>query len=244
MIIIILNNKFIIDILTKNMWDEKMKFKIRWNYQNKNKNETIFISDWIDNEYILQIADDLEKTGRVKNLEFEDEMGRNWTKKEAKKLLQKIEEEPDEFELYFDASYIKDSGEAGFGVVLYYRIGRQQYRERWNERIPFLDSNNEAEYGALHYALNKLGVFPVKGKKVIIKGDSQGLLMQLLGEWPCYDEQLNRWLDKIELLVEELHIQPVYEPIARNENKEADKLARLALKQVKIESKQKIGDQE
>ncbi|WP_346207368.1 reverse transcriptase-like protein [Caldifermentibacillus hisashii] len=221
-----------------------MKFKIKWDYYNKNKTETNFISEWIKDDVLLEIAEDLEKTGRVKNMSFEDETGISWTKKEVKKVLQRLEQEPDEFLLYFDASYNKETDETGIGVVLYYKQGAEQYRERWNERVEGLKSNNEAEYCALHYAVKRLGEFPIAGKKVIIKGDSQGLLMQLRGEWPCYEENLNRWLDRIERLVKKLNFHPVYEPINRNDNKEADKLARQALKQVMIESKQKLGDEE
>lgn len=219
-----------------------MKFKIKWNYQNKNNIETTFISDWIDGDVLLELIDDLEKTGRVRELEFEDETGLTWGKKEVNKILQKLESELDEISLFFDGSYHKETGEAGLGVVIYYKQGNEWYRERLNERIEFLESNNEAEYAALHFALKYITNLRVAHKKVTIKGDSQGLLMQLLGEWPCYEENLNRWLDRIEKQVEKTHIYPVYKPISRNDNKESDHLARQALNRVMIKSKQKIGD--
>lgn len=77
----------------------------------------------------------------------------------------------------------------------------------------------------------------MKRKKIVIKGDSQGLLMQLKGEWPCFEENLNRLLDKIEMHVQKLNLIPNYQPIPRGDNKEADQLARQALQGVKIESK-------
>lgn len=97
-----------------------MNFKIMMQYQTKNKQETTFHSDWISGKEILLIIDDLDKTGRIKTMEIEDETGLRWTKKELKKLLNKIEDEPDEITIYFDGSYNKDTDEAGIGVVLYY----------------------------------------------------------------------------------------------------------------------------
>lgn len=85
--------------------------------------------------------------------------------KRSEKVLQRLEQEPDEFLLYFDASYNKETDETGIGVVLYYKQGAQQYRERWNERVEGLKSNNEAEYCALHYAVKRLDEFPIAGKK-------------------------------------------------------------------------------
>ncbi|WP_033828665.1 reverse transcriptase-like protein [Bacillus andreraoultii] len=219
-----------------------MKFKIKWNYQNKNNIKTTFVSDWIESDSLLEMIEDLEKTGRVRELEFEDETGLTWNKKEVNKILQKLEHEPDDITMFFDGSYQKETGEAGLGVVIYYKQGSEWVRERLNERIDFLESNNEAEYAALHYALKYITNLQVANKKVTIKGDSQGLLMQLLGEWPCYEENLNRWLDRIEKQVEKLHIYPAYELISRNDNKEADQLARQALHRIMINSKQKIGD--
>lgn len=219
-----------------------MKFKIKWNYQNKNNIKTTFVSDWIESDSLLEMIEDLEKTGRVRELEFEDETGLTWNKKEVNKILQKLEHEPDDITMFFDGSYQKETGEAGLGVVIYYKQGSGWVRERLNERIDFLESNNEAEYAALHYALKYITNLQVANKKVTIKGDSQGLLMQLLGEWPCYEENLNRWLDRIEKQVEKLHIYPAYELISRNDNKEADQLARQALHRIMIYSKQKIGD--
>ena len=110
-------------------------------------------------------------------------------------------------------------------------------RHRWNEKIDLIQSNNEAEYIALNFAMERLYDLHMKRKKIVIKGDSQGLLMQLKGEWPCFEENLNRLLDKIEMHVQKLNLIPNYQPIPRGDNKEADQLARQALQGVKIESK-------
>ena len=219
-----------------------MKFKIKWEYENHKHIKTVFISEELEQDDVLAVADDLEKTGRVMSLEFIADTGRYWKKKDLKQLVRKIEAKPDETELYFDGGFDRETGRAGAGAVLYYRLGKERYRHRWNERFDHFISNNEAEYAALYFALQKLTGFPLAAKKVIIKGDSQGVLMQLAGEWPVYDERLNRWLDRIEHLIEQLKIAPSFVPVSRNENKEADHLARQAVNGIKIESRQKTGD--
>jgi len=66
------------------------------------------------------------------------------------------------------------------------------------------------------------------------------VLNQLSGEWPCYEESLNKWLDRIEQKLTEMKINAKYTPIGRNENKEADKLATQALEEKRIYSKMQI----
>lgn len=218
-----------------------MNFKIHTTYKLKTATKTVFISDWIPDHQVLRVMEDLEKTGRFFNIEVEDDTGITWTKKEVQKLLTKIQDEPDELILYFDGSYQKGTNQAGLGIVLYFKQGKERVRHRFNSRIDQMDSNNEAEYAALYYSLKRIEDLKIKGKKIVIRGDSQGLLMQLKGEWPCYEDNLNRWLDKIEAKIEQLKLHPVYEPIPRNENKEADKLASQAIQGVEIESKQ-VGE--
>lgn len=51
-------------------------------------------SVWIDDNGVLSLLDDLQKTGRVSNIVIMDEMGREWNQKEFKVLQAKMEEEP------------------------------------------------------------------------------------------------------------------------------------------------------
>ena len=67
------------------------------------------------------------------------------------------------------------------------------------------------------------------------------MLNQLSGEWPCYEQNLNRWLDRIEVKLEKLNLRPVYEPISRKDNQEADSLATQALNGEEIFSKIELG---
>ena len=44
-----------------------------------------------------------------------------------------------------------------------------------------------------------------------IKGDSQVVIKQLAGEWPCYEENLNRWIDRIEERIKKMGLKPRYQ---------------------------------
>jgi len=219
-----------------------MKVQIEWKYKKGKKNITTFHSEWLDGEEALNVSNDLEKWSSHSTIMFHDETGVSWTKKEFQKLLQKSAGEAKDIELYFDGSYDRHSKKAGIGVIVYYKMDNQKVRYKWNEQLDELESNNEAEYAALHYGLLKLEEIAITGKKITIKGDSQGVLMQLKGEWPCFEETLNRWLDRIEAKIKDINLYPDYIPIPRNENKEADQLASQALNGKKIESKLEMDD--
>lgn len=205
-----------------------MKYEIHWMYK-KNGKEIQFISDFVEEEQAIQFGEEFNGRNITSSLQFKDEMGTTWTLKELKKLAEKIEEEPHDVIVYFDGGFNKATYEGGIGVVIYYKKGKKQYRLRANERIDELDTNNEVEYAALYYALQQLEQLGVKQQPCEIKGDSKVVLKQLEGEWPCFEENLNRWLDRIEEKIEQLNLLPKYFPISRNENKEADQLASQAL---------------
>ncbi|MFZ3579115.1 reverse transcriptase-like protein [Virgibacillus sp. DJP39] len=213
-----------------------MKVKLKWLYKGKKTEELEFESAWATQDSMEQLLPDIEKTGRVKQLTIMDEMGNEWTQKEFFKLKETIEYEAHDIVVYFDGGFDLNTGSAGLGVVIYYKKNHIRYRLRTNHFIETMESNNEAEYAALHYAVMKLEEMGVHHLPCTFKGDSQGVLKQLEGEWPCYEENLNAWLDRIELKLEELGIKPIGEVISRKENKEADRLAGQALKRVDVHS--------
>lgn len=214
-----------------------MKVIMHWKYGAARKPNAVFTSEWMDAQDALTIIDDLEKAGRMKEVEVSDELGTTWSKKELKKLLAKVEEEPQEATVYFDGGYQKSSKMSGLGVVIYYRQGKEQWRVRVNRLLQELDTNNEAEYAAFYEAVTQLEELGVRHQSVTFKGDSQVVLNQLSGEWACFEEVLNQWLDRIERKLKQLGIIPVFEPIGRKENTEADKLATQALNGEEISSK-------
>lgn len=217
-----------------------MKYKLEWLFSIKGGGKVQFSSDWLEGDLALATAEELEKTGKAHELSFEDEIGTEWTLKEMKRLLEETEEEPHDVTIYFDGGFRKETNEAGLGVVLFFRQGRKKYRVRANEQIGEMETNNEAEYAALYYAASLLEEFEIKNMPCEIRGDSQGVLKQLEGEWPCYEEVLNRWLDRIEKKLEGLGIKPSYKVISRSENMEADKLASQALDGKKIHAKTQL----
>lgn len=206
-----------------------MKVSIKWTYDRPKKPGAVFTSDLLEGEDALSITEDLEKSGRLKQVSFTDEIGSEWTLKELKKLLQKAAEDPKNVIVYFDGGYEKSTKAAGLGAVIYYEIGKTKWRLRVNRSIDELTSNNEAEYAALFEAVTQLEELGVRHQKTIFRGDAQGVLMQLSGEWPCYDAVLARWLDRTEAALAKIGVKAVCETVGRGENKEAHKLAAQAL---------------
>ena len=217
-----------------------MKIKLSFEYKGPKTISVHLESDWIEEEYANNVMDDLLKTGRISDISIMDEMGREWNRKEYGKLKQKMELEPVNPYLYFDGGFDNQTGEAGIGIVVYYNKGNEQYRYRTNAKLDELETNNEAEYAALYNGLLLMKEIGIQHIPCVIKGDSQGVLKQLAGEWPCYEKVLNMWLDRIEALIQDLGIKARFEVISRRDNKEADKLASQALLNTMIHSHLKI----
>ena len=217
-----------------------MKFRLEWKHKLKNNQKVHCSSEWISGMNAIQMGEELEADGKASELYFYDEKGTSWILKEMKKLVVEIEEDPHEVTVYFDGGFNRESNQAGIGVVIYFKQGKKKYRIRANELIEEMDTNNEAEYAAFYYALNILEDLGVRHLPCEFKGDSQGLLKQLEGEWPCYEEVLNQWLDRIEEKIKALDLKPVYKVIPRKDNKEADKLATQALEGKEVFSKMLI----
>ncbi|MGD6966738.1 reverse transcriptase-like protein [Rossellomorea vietnamensis] len=216
-----------------------MKMKVIWNYNGKIPEKITFESDWMNRKFVDYLIEDLMRTGRAKNIIIRDEMENEWSRKEFLKLNEELEQEPENITVYFDGGYDKENALAGLGMVVYYQKGGEDFRIRKNEKLLELDNNNEAEYAALYSCMGLLEELGVHRVPCVIKGDSQVVLKQLEGEWPCYEESLNNWLDRIEAKIKSLGIRPVYEAIGRKENKEADHLANQALQDTFIHSHSK-----
>ncbi|EMA6341895.1 ribonuclease H family protein [Bacillus cytotoxicus] len=213
-----------------------MKYKIHWHYKTKHGLQTELTTEYISIEEALQLAADFEKTGRVKTLVFYDEMNVEWTLKEMKKLSKQVEEEPQDIHLYFDGGYDIETKTAGIGICVYYKKGSSNYRIRRNAYIEGIYDNNAAEYAALQYGIHVLEELQVRYEVVRLRGDSQVVLQQLAGKWPCYDEHLNHYLDQIEQKAKQMKLKLIFEPVARKQNKEAHQLATQALEGTAIDS--------
>lgn len=218
-----------------------MQVRMEWTYHKKKGPTTVFTSDEMKATEALLIAEDLEKTGRVKELQFIDANDQTWTMKEMNKFLKGIQTEPHDATVYFDGGYDLDDRIAGLGCVVYYEQNHITYRLRTNAKVEGLRSNNEAEYAALHLALQELDLLGIHHQEAIFKGDSQVVINQLLDEWPVMEEELSKWADRIEEKMNSLGIHPTYKLLARKKNKEADRLATQALNGVDVRSTMEIN---
>lgn len=207
----------------------KLKIRMEISYKTPKGQETQLFADELKAEKAILITEDLMKIGRLKDVTFMDSEDRTWSLKELKKFLKGIETEPHDITIYFDGGFDQETKNSGLGCVIYYKQNKKNYRIRKNALLQELDTNNEAEYAALYLGLDELDVLGVHHLPVRFVGDSQVVINQLNGEWPCYEEVLSKWADRIEARLEKMGIRPEYVAISRKKNQEADHLASQAL---------------
>jgi ribonuclease HI len=214
-----------------------MKIRIEWYYNVLKTKQSFFMkTELMSVAQALILHDDLEKTGRLKSIEFFDEQDTSWTKKELTKFLKQFETEPHEVKAYIDGGFEKQSKNAGVGLAIYYQQNHKNWRLRFNDTLELLEDNNEAEYAALYLLLRQLEELGVHHQSITIYSDSMIVVNQASGEWPCYEEHYLKWLERIDQLAGKLGLTLQYELIDRSLNKEADQLATQALEGTKIES--------
>ncbi|WP_179392640.1 ribonuclease H family protein [Sporosarcina sp. JAI121] len=211
-----------------------MNILIELIYRTPKGAETVFRSDEMPAAQAVLFAEDMERTGRAKNVVFIDRFDSTWTVKEMKGYLKGIETEPHNVTVYFDGGFDRESRRSGLGCVIYYEQSGKSYRLRRNAPSAELKSNNEAEYAALHLCLQELELLNVHHLPVRFIGDSQVVINQLTGEWPALENSLSDWVDRIYGKLKDLGIQPEYELVQRKLNSEADRLATQALNGVAI----------
>ncbi|MCP3031891.1 reverse transcriptase-like protein [Halobacillus sp. A1] len=217
-----------------------MNVRIEWTYKKPKGIETTFHSEEMSARLGILIAEDLDRTGRLKNLIFVDDLDRTWNLKELKQYMKGIETEPHNVVVYFDGGFDLNTKQSGLGCAVYYEQNKQNFRLRKNALVDELNTNNEAEYAALHLSLLELDLLGVHHLRVKFVGDSQVVINQLKGEWPCLEEELTKWADRIENKMDNMGIKPEYALISRKENREADRLASQALKGIEITSTSEI----
>ncbi|MGJ9385504.1 ribonuclease H family protein [Salipaludibacillus sp. CF4.18] len=221
-----------------------MNVRFELTYKTPKGLETSFSSEEMRAGKAILIAEDLERTGRIKHLTFVDSQDTTWSLKELKKFMEEIQTEPHNVTVYFDGGFERDTRKSGVGCAIYFEQNGKSFRLRKNALILELETNNEAEYAALHLALQELELLGVHHLPIQFIGDSQVVINQLNGEWACTEEVLNNWADRIEAKFKQLGIRPEYESISRKQNREADHLASQALKNIDIRSKIEIEFEE
>jgi ribonuclease HI len=211
-----------------------MKLILEWTYKTSKGAVTTFRSEAMTPAQALMIAEDVEKTGRVQSLEIIDEYDSTWMIKELKKYLKEMETEPHNITVYFDGGFDIQTKASGLGVAVYFEKNGKSHRLRRNAYASGLDSNNEAEYAALHLALVELDLMDVHHQTIRVIGDSQVVINQLSGEWPAYEKNSSEWADKIDDKLRALGLKAEYQLVPRKENNEADRLATQALQGTEI----------
>jgi len=211
-----------------------LKIRIEWTYKTPKGADVFFRSEEMPAAKAFLIAEDIEKTGRVKKMELVDQHDSSWTMKELKGYLKGIETEPHNITVYFDGGFDVQSKSSGLGCVIYYEQSGKSYRLRKNTPSADLVSNNEAEYAALYMAIVELELLNVHHLPVRFVGDSQVVIRHMLEEWPVVENTLARWADRIERKLDELGIEAEYELVSRKKNMEADRLATQALQGIDI----------
>ena len=207
---------------------------IEWTYKTPKGAGTILRSEEMPAAQALLLAEDMERTGRVKALVFIDRQDTNWSFKELKAYVKEVDTEPHNITIYFDGGFDRSSNQSGLGCAIYYEQNGKPYRLRRNAFSAELKSNNEAEYAALYLALVELELLNAHHLPISIIGDSQVVINQLNGEWPALEKELASWADKIDAKLSELSLRPDYKLISRKDNAEADRLATQALNGIDI----------
>uniref|UniRef100_A0A2N9H4Y6 Uncharacterized protein n=1 Tax=Fagus sylvatica TaxID=28930 RepID=A0A2N9H4Y6_FAGSY len=133
------------------------------------------------------------------------------------------EGEPEQLEAWtvnIDGSSTKEMG--GAGIIL---VSPEKDKFEYAIQLRFRATNNEAEYEALLAGLKlskKMGV-----KNLTVKSDSQLVVGQIKGEYEAREDRMKKYLKVVQTLLP--HFQKVeFVQIPREENVDADRLARLA----------------
>lgn len=219
-----------------------MDIRIEWHYKTKKGTEATFSSDEMPVAKALLIAEDIERTGRLKHISFVDRYDTTWSLKELKKFMEEIKTEAYNITVYFDGGFDLETNDAGLGCAIYYEQNDKNFRIRKNALVTGLENNNEAEYAALDLGLKELEFLGVHHLPVLFIGDSKVVINHLNDEWPSYDEELSKWADRIEASFNRLGVEPLYKLISRKGNQEADQLATQALKGIEIMSSIEIEE--
>ncbi len=134
--------------------------------------------------------------------------------------------------VYIDGGAINNPGPAAIGVVIY---KDQKEWKAYSEPLSYEGTNNQAEFEAALFALEKLkkllGKERMEDAEVIIKSDSRLLVNQLRGEYKIQDAKLQALFLKIwNHMVDYGGIDSVkFELVPREANKRADQLVKQSL---------------
>ena len=126
--------------------------------------------------------------------------------------------------VYSDGASSGNPGRAGIGVVIYDQDGRLVKKM---SKFIGIATNNVAEYMALIYGLQE--ALHLGAKKVECFLDSELLVKQLKGVYKVRDEKLRLLHNQVRHL-EKFFYKLSFSHLLRDKNREADKLAKEAIR--------------
>ena len=130
---------------------------------------------------------------------------------------------PKTMDIYIDGSSMGNPGEAGIGIVFAY--GEEPVKNI--SKYIGKQTSNFAEYSALIFALQEALV--MKAPVVSVYSDSELLCRQLKGKYKVKSENIKNLFAQAITLISGFEKFNILQ-IPREQNKGADKLARLAIK--------------
>ena len=129
--------------------------------------------------------------------------------------------------IYTDGGARGNPGPASAGFVIEFGGKKKGYAERIGET-----TNNVAEYNALILALKKakqlVGKEKAKKSDVKINSDSELMISQLKGKYKIKNDELKNLFVEVWNLMQDFN-KVSFNLVPREENKDADKLANMAL---------------
>jgi len=121
---------------------------------------------------------------------------------------------------FIDGASSGNPGPAGIGVVIY--CGKDELLSE--SKYIGETTNNVAEYTALTHLLDLCKKYDIK--KIKVFSDSELLVKQVNGEYKVKNENLKKFFFSI--FRHKNHMDFIIEHVPREQNKEADKLAKAA----------------
>lgn len=134
----------------------------------------------------------------------------------------------DNYIIYTDGAALGNPGPAGAGAIIVDTKGNIVYRI--SESLGTA-TNNEAEYYAIILALEKASDMGLQN--IEIRSDSQLIVRQINGQYKVKSPNLKPLFKKVLNLLSNFRRTKMVH-ISREFNKEADKLAKLGAKRVKV----------
>ena len=128
-------------------------------------------------------------------------------------------------DIHIDGSSAGNPGDAGIGIV--FSCGAETLKNI--SRYIGRQTNNFAEYTALVHALQEALI--MKTKSINIYSDSELLCRQLTGEYKVKSENIKNLFEQALTLLKGFENFSIRQ-IPREQNRGADKLARLAIKKI------------